>query len=121
MASGMGTSLESDVIAASGELEAQYKSSDAHGKQLVTEVTRLKHSLAEKGIGVPSQASTPVRVSRKDLRQMSSQEVSLRRSQTSVASTVPELPGLSDRHNLVEESPDDLVQDSIEQNKNPWA
>jgi len=121
MASGMGTSLESDVIAASGELEAQYKSSDAHGKQLVTEVTRLKHSLAEKGIGVPSQASTPVRVSRKDLRQMSSQEVSLRRSQTSVASTVPELPGLSDRHNLVEESTDDLVQDSIEQNKNPWA
>jgi len=121
MASGMGTSLESDVIAASGELEAQYKSSDAHGKQLVTEVTRMKHSLAEKGIGVPSQASTPVRVSRKDLRQMSSQEVSLRRSQTSVASTVPELPGLSDRHNLVEESPDDLVQDSIEQNKNPWA
>ncbi|XP_020621415.1 kinesin-like protein KIF27 [Orbicella faveolata] len=121
MASGMGTSLESDVIAASGELEAQYKSSDAHGKQLVTEVKRMKHSLAEKGIGVPSQASTPVRVSRKDLRQMSSQEVSLRRSQTSVASTVPELPGLSDRHNLVEESPDDLVQDSIEQNKNPWA
>jgi len=40
----------------------------------------------------------------------SSQEVSLRRSQTSVASTVPELPGLSDRHNLVEESTDDLVQ-----------
>lgn len=40
----------------------------------------------------------------------SSQEVSLRRSQTSVASTVPELPGLSDKHNLVEESTDDLVQ-----------
>ena len=40
MASGMGTSLESDVIAASGDLE--YKSSDSHGKQLVTEVTRMK-------------------------------------------------------------------------------
>ena len=42
MASGMGASLESDVIAGSGDLEAQYKSSDAHGKQLVTEVTRMK-------------------------------------------------------------------------------
>lgn len=44
MASGMGTSLESDVIPASGEMEAQYKSSDAHGKQLVTEVSRMKVS-----------------------------------------------------------------------------
>ncbi|KAL9978810.1 hypothetical protein ACROYT_G016376 [Oculina patagonica] len=121
MASGMGTSTESDVIAASGEHEAQYKSIDPHGKQLATEVSRMKHSLTEKGIVTPSQASTPVRVSRKDLRQLSSQEVSMRRSQSSVASTVPELPGLSDRHNLVEESIDDLVQDSIEQNKNPWA
>lgn len=42
MASGMGTSIESDVIAASGELEAQYKSSDAHGKQLAAEVSRMK-------------------------------------------------------------------------------
>ena len=42
MASGMGTSFESDVIPASGEMEAHYKSSDAHGKQLVTEVSRMK-------------------------------------------------------------------------------
>ena len=42
MASGMGTSFESDVIPASGEMEAQYKSSDTHGKQLVTEVSRMK-------------------------------------------------------------------------------
>ena len=42
MASGMGTSFESDVIPASGEMEAQFKSSDAHGKQLVTEVSRMK-------------------------------------------------------------------------------
>ncbi|KAJ7322765.1 hypothetical protein OS493_032948 [Desmophyllum pertusum] len=110
MASGMGTSVESDIIVASGELEAQYKSSDAHSKQLATEVSKMKHSLADKGIGVPSQASTPVRVSRKDLRQLSSQEVSMRRSQSSVASTVPELPGLFDRHSVVEESIDDLVQ-----------
>ena len=41
---------------------------------------------------------------------ISSQEVSLRRSQSSVASTVPELPGLSDKHNLVEDSVDELVQ-----------
>ena len=34
----------------------------------------------------------------------------MRRSQSSVTSMVPELPGLSDRHNLVEESIDDLVQ-----------
>ena len=42
MASGMGTSVESDVIVASGEHEAQYKSIDAHGKQLATEVSRMK-------------------------------------------------------------------------------
>lgn len=42
MASGMGTSVESDVVATSGEHEAQYKSSDAHGKQLATEVSRMK-------------------------------------------------------------------------------
>ena len=41
---------------------------------------------------------------------LSSQEVSMRRSQSSVASTVPELPGLFDKHSLVEESADDLVQ-----------
>lgn len=34
----------------------------------------------------------------------------MRRSQSSVASTVPELPGLFDKHSLVEESADDLVQ-----------
>lgn len=43
MASGMGTSIESDVVVASGELEPQYRStSDAHGKQLATEVSRMK-------------------------------------------------------------------------------
>ncbi|KAM7441007.1 Kinesin-like protein kif27 [Porites harrisoni] len=120
MAAGTGTSIESDVVASS-ELEPQYGTSDAHGRQLATEVSRMKHSLAEKGVGAPSQASTPVKVSRRDLRQLSSQEVSLRRSQSSVASTVPELPGLSDKHNLVEDSVDELVQDSIEQGKNPWA
>lgn len=121
MVSGLGTSVESDVIMASSELEAQQKSTDVYTKQLASEVTRMKHSLAEKGLGVPSQASTPVRVSRKELRQLSAQEVSMRRSQSSVASTVPELPGLFDKQSLVEESADDLVQDSIEQNKNPWA
>lgn len=121
MVSGMGTSVESDVFMASSEVEAQHKSTDVYTKQLATDVSRMKHSLAEKGMGVPSQASTPVRVSRKELRQLSSQEVSMRRSQSSVASTVPELPGLFDKHSLVEESADDLVQDSIEQNKNPWA
>lgn len=40
----------------------------------------------------------------------------MRRSQSSVASTVPELPGLSDRHNLVEESIDDLVQGMCKKN-----
>lgn len=121
MAAGMGSSIESDVVVASGEHEPQYRSSDAHGKQLTTEVSRMKHSLAEKGVGSPSQASTPVRVSRKDLRQLSSHEVSLRRSQSSVVSAVPELPGLFDKHNLVEESVDETVQDSIERSKNPWA
>lgn len=121
MVSGLGTSVESDVIMASSELEAQQKSTDVYTKQLASEFTRMKHSLAEKGLGVPSQASTPVRVSRKELRQLSAQEVSMRRSQSSVASTVPELPGLFDKQSLVEESADDLVQDSIEQNKNPWA
>ena len=42
MASGMGTSMESDVVAASGDLEAQYRSSDAHGKELANEVSRMK-------------------------------------------------------------------------------
>lgn len=121
VASGVGSSIESDVVVASGELEPQYRTADAHGKQLATEVSRMKHSLAEKGVGAPSQASTPVRVSRKDLRQLSSHEASLRKSQASVASTVPELPGLFGKHNLAEESIDELVQDSIEQNKNPWA
>jgi len=121
VASGIGSSIESDVVVASGELEPQYRTADAHGKQLATEVSRMKHSLAEKGVGAPSQASTPVRVSRKDLRQLSSHEVSLRRSHSSAASTVPELPGLFEKHNLAEESIDELVQDSIEQNKNPWA
>ncbi|PFX25964.1 Kinesin-like protein KIF27 [Stylophora pistillata] len=110
MVSGLGTSVESDVIMASSELEAQHKSTDVYTKQLASEVTRMKHSLAEKGLGVPSQASTPVRVSRKELRQLSVQEVSMRRSQSSVASTVPELPGLFDKQSLVEESADDLVQ-----------
>ena len=41
---------------------------------------------------------------------LSAQEVSMRRSQSSVASTVPELPGLFDKQSLVEESADDLVQ-----------
>lgn len=121
MVSGLGTSVESDVIMASSELEAQHKSTDVYTKQLASEVSRMKHSLAEKGMGVLSQAPTPVRVSRKELRQLSSQEVSMRRSQSSVASTVPELPGLFEKHSLAEESADDLVQDSIEQNKNPWA
>ena len=42
LASGMGTSVESDVVVASGELEPQYRSVDAHGKQLATEVSRIK-------------------------------------------------------------------------------
>lgn len=42
MASGMGSSVESDVVVASGELEPQYRSSTAHGKQLATEVSRMK-------------------------------------------------------------------------------
>lgn len=42
MASGMGTSMESDVVAASGDLEAQYRSSDAHGRELANEVSRMK-------------------------------------------------------------------------------
>ena len=42
MAAGMGSSIESDVVVASGELEPQYRSSDAHGKQLTTEVSRMK-------------------------------------------------------------------------------
>ena len=40
----------------------------------------------------------------------SSHEVSLRRSQSSVASTVPELPGLFEKHSLAEESIDEFVQ-----------
>lgn len=113
MASGMGTSMESDVVAASGDLEAQYRSSDAHGRELANEVSRMKHSLVDKGLGSPSQASTPVKVSRKDLRQL--------RSQSSVASTVSQAAGNLDEHNAVDESVDDVVQDSIEQSKNPWA
>lgn len=42
MASGMGTSVESDAVVASGELEAQHKSSDVYSKQLSTEVSRMK-------------------------------------------------------------------------------
>lgn len=42
MASGIGTSIESDVVVASGELEPQYRSDDARGKQLATEVSRMK-------------------------------------------------------------------------------
>lgn len=42
MASGMGTSMESDVVVASGDLEAQYRSSDAHGRELANEVSRMK-------------------------------------------------------------------------------
>lgn len=122
MASSMGTSVESDVVAAGrGELEPQYRSSEAPGKQLAAEVSQMKRPLADKVLGAPSQASTPVRVSRKDMRQLSSHEVSLRKSQSSVASTVPQAPGLLDENNPAVESVDDLVQDSIEQNKNPWA
>lgn len=42
MASGMGTSMESDVVVTSGDLEAQYRSSDAHGRELANEVSRMK-------------------------------------------------------------------------------
>lgn len=42
MASGMGTSMESDVVVTSGELEAQYRNSDAHGRELANEVSRMK-------------------------------------------------------------------------------
>ena len=48
-------------------------------------LTVLQHSLAEKGIGVPSQASMPVRVSRKDLRQMRYKLDSLRNLNKSTA------------------------------------
>lgn len=41
MAAGTGTSIESDVVA-SGELEPQYGTTDAHGRQLATEVSRMK-------------------------------------------------------------------------------
>ena len=41
MATGTGTSIESDVVA-SGELEPQYGTTDAHGRQLATEVSRMK-------------------------------------------------------------------------------
>ena len=42
MASGMGTSVESDVTAASGELETQFKGGDPYSKQLSAEVSRMK-------------------------------------------------------------------------------
>ena len=42
VASGVGSSIESDVVVASGELEPQYRTADAHGKQLATEVSRMK-------------------------------------------------------------------------------
>ena len=42
MASSMGTSVESDVVAARGELEPQYRSSEAPGKQLAAEVSQMK-------------------------------------------------------------------------------
>lgn len=42
MTSGMGTSMESDVVVASSDLEAQYRSSDAHGRELANEVSRMK-------------------------------------------------------------------------------
>lgn len=41
MAAGTGTSIESDVVA-SGELEPQYGTTDALGRQLATEVSRMK-------------------------------------------------------------------------------
>lgn len=41
MAAGTGASIESDVVA-SGELEPQYGTIDAHGRQLATEVSRMK-------------------------------------------------------------------------------
>ena len=41
MAAGTGTSIESDVVA-SGELEPQYGTTDAHGRQLASEVSRMK-------------------------------------------------------------------------------
>lgn len=41
MAAGTGTSIESDVVASS-ELEPQYGTSDVHGRQLATEVSRMK-------------------------------------------------------------------------------
>lgn len=41
MAVGTGASIESDVVA-SGEIEPQYGTSDAHGRQLATEVSRMK-------------------------------------------------------------------------------
>ena len=34
--------MESDVVVASGDLEAQYRSSDAHGRELANEVFRMK-------------------------------------------------------------------------------
>lgn len=41
MAAGTGARIESDVLA-SGELEPQYGTIDAHGRQLATEVSRMK-------------------------------------------------------------------------------
>lgn len=41
MAAGTGTSIESDFVA-SGEFEPQYGTSDAYGRQLATEVSRIK-------------------------------------------------------------------------------
>ncbi|XP_032223609.1 kinesin-like protein KIF27 isoform X2 [Nematostella vectensis] len=108
---GMVESAESGIAGASAIVET----SDHHNAK------QIKDSLLGKS---SSQPSTPVRMSRKGLRQLSAQEIQQRKPLTVGAQSSVVASNNDGRvSQSVTEEPEEesIIQDSIEQGNNPWA